>query len=106
MSAAARPKAIWPLSERFTCMLIVDKLAWRVVAATFDTERLVTGRRGCGRRHVAVAAEHVEKTAFRNYGRSTDAGHAEVDTSQAHLVGAFNKIDLLQPETLHATAVP
>jgi ABC-2 type transport system permease protein len=27
-------------------LLAIDLLAWRVVAATFDRERLVTGRRG------------------------------------------------------------
>jgi len=30
----------------FTPLLVIDLLAWRVVAAMFDRERLVTGRPG------------------------------------------------------------
>jgi ABC-2 type transport system permease protein len=39
-------------------LLVVDLLAWRVVASMFDRERLVTGRRGEHRRHVTSSTEH------------------------------------------------
>jgi hypothetical protein len=58
---------------------VVDLLAWRVVVAMFDSEWLVTRRRGCGRWHVAFAAAQPEKTLFRNKRRSTDVGNAYVD---------------------------
>jgi hypothetical protein len=60
-------------------LLVVDLLAWRVVAAMSDSEWLVTGRRDDGRRHVAFAARHPGETPFRNKRRSTDVGNAEVD---------------------------
>ena len=45
--APADPQSLSDPSERRAgALLAIDLLAWRIVAAMFDRERLVTGRRG------------------------------------------------------------
>jgi ABC-2 type transport system permease protein len=41
-------------------LLVIDLLAWRVVASMFDRERLVTGRRPDRRQQTALLGEHPE----------------------------------------------